>query len=148
MERELIQPSLTKQLEPVSELQIRRNEQRGEVSVFKSQSPANDEQIAGFIRTMAAAFPAMNVDFWSVVTMTVRRRRYSYDRLLYVFETLSEMHKYPTLTLSDIIERDKVIKRISYHEHYRRYGTTIGSDGYEMVKNDEGNIEYQRIIEK
>lgn len=136
-----------KQSEQVLVSQTHQNE-KCEISVFANQAPATPDQIEGFVKMLAGSFPNMQADFWAVVSMVVRRRKLSYERMLYIFDAVTGTHKYPTLTIADLMERDKVVKYLTYDEHYRKYGTTEASDGWEREIDEDGNLRYKKIIER
>ena len=116
------------------------------ISLFATEDAAPAEKVDGFCKELIAAFPSMKPEFWESVSMNVTMKRLSYRRLLYIYFQLVKTHKYPTLTVADILGHDREVRYLTYEEHYRRYGTTEPTDGWQKEVHD-GRVRYYRVIE-
>ena len=92
---------------------------------------------------MAACFPQMGIDFWTIAGKMVSKDGLSLQRLLYIQDTLLRTHKYPTLTMADILNCDKYVKIWSFGEFYNQFGTTRKA-GYCILedKGRDGRIQF------
>lgn len=113
------------------------------VSVFARYEPATPQRVAEWVATMAACFPQMGIDFWTIAGKMVSKDGLSLQRLLYIQDTLLRTHKYPTLTMADILNCDKYVKIWSYGEFYNQFGTTRKA-GYCILedKGRDGRIQF------
>lgn len=128
-------------------LSLKRNEtpmtvsEQG-ISVFAQYPPATDARLREFGATMAACFPQMPKEFWIVVGRMIKKDGLSMQRLNYIQDTLLRTHRYPTLTMSDILNCDKYCKVYSHREFYKTFGTDWVK-GYCILKQRGSDGEIQ-----
>ena len=135
-------------MQPSSELALRMQNavtQRSEngVSIFARYTPATPQRVAEWVATMAACFPQMGIEFWTIAGKMVSKDGLSLQRLLYIQDTLLRTHKYPTLTMADILSCDKYCKIWSFDEFYRAFNTTR-KEGYCILAQPgrDGKIQF------
>ena len=119
----------------------RQNEQG--VSIFAKYQPATPERIAEWMATMTACFPQMGREFWIIAGKMVRKDGLSMQRLNYIQDTLLRTHRYPTLTMADVLNCDRYCKIWSYSEFVREFHSTR-AEGYCILKERgrDGKIQF------
>lgn len=93
------------------------------LSVFSNQTPAAPIKVAECVAALKAAFPRMSdkddedMDFWTILTHELFDRRYSLERLRYIYRQAVANCKYgANLTISELLNFDKKVHVLTTKE--------------------------------
>ena len=86
-----------------------------EVSLYNGNL-ATDEEILVACGTLCAAFSQTGKEFIALLSKYIRRSEFTSKRLSDAVDYLIESHKYPCITISDVLSYDKKIKFYNYSQ--------------------------------
>ena len=117
--------------------------QNNEISVFASEQPAEPQYIQQWVAVMAAAFPQMRAEFWTICSKMVRKEKLSQKRLAYIGDTMCKEWHYPTMTIADIFNIDKMVRIWQYSDFLAHFRTDYVA-GYCILKERarDGRIQF------